>query len=93
MHDVNQTADFLAWAGDVPFLVNWQPEPATGRGNMTFKLGDSDFRIAWAKEPTRFSFPMDAVAYHGLQSFAGRIANQMQLAEEAEAAFSKGPPI
>lgn len=90
MQDLDLSADFLAWAGDIPFLVSWELDRGRGRGAMVFRVADTDFTNSWAPSPVRYEFPADAVAHYGLQSFAGQFVTIMQNAQEAEAAFADG---
>lgn len=86
MLDINQPAEFLAYAGDTPFLVRWSPG-VSGAGVMVFQVADPDFRFAWAQEPERRSFRLEHVAYYGLHEFARRYASMAQDAHAAELDF------
>lgn len=87
MNDIHAPADFLAWAGEIPFLVSWNPEHKPGIGLMTFRVADPDFRTAWAQEPITMEVRILVVKAEGLQGYANRYVEIMQEAHEIEQAY------
>lgn len=88
MIDAKQTADFLAWAGEIPFLVHWDPGSA-GIGRLTFQVADSDFSTAWAQKPESRTLRVAVAEQVGLQAYADQLAAIMQQAHLAETAYNQ----
>lgn len=88
MQGLDLSADFLAWAGNIPFLVTWELDRGRGRWCSASQITTS--RIAGHLRLSRYEFPADAVAHYGLLAFAGQFDTIMQKAQEAEAAIADG---
>lgn len=87
MSDVNSPAQFLAWSGEIPFLVTWQPEADRDAGTMTIHVADTDFRRAWAQSPSVHRFSKSSVEYWGLHEFAEQFVCIMQDAHDVEMTY------
>ncbi len=88
MIDAKQPANFLAWSGEIPFLVSWEPGPGEV-GSLTFKVADSDFSGAWAQQPQQQPLRVAVAQQVGLQAYADQLVSMMQQAHEAEVAYNR----
>lgn len=84
MSDVNSPAQFLAWSGEIPFLVTWTPDPDKDAGTLTICVADTDFKRAWAQSPTGRTVSKSTMEYYGLQDFAENYVCIMQDAHDVE---------
>ncbi|MDA8232774.1 MAG: hypothetical protein M0006_15695 [Magnetospirillum sp.] len=83
-HTTSEPQQFLAWVGELPFLVDVQPKG--DMATITFSPADTDFGPTWCDTPATFPFPIATLDTVGVDRVATDFATYQQQLFTAERA-------